>query len=567
MINLPLKPPAGPRPLNARYLAVVCALGAWSAAPPAAAQTPPDAGQLLREYQQRPMLPALPSAPLLRVDEQAERSVASGARFAVTQVQVTGSAVFTAEQLQAEISDLVGPDRGLDDLEAAAQRISVYYRNRGYTVARALVPAQDIRGGVVTISVIEGALGKALLDNQSVLPSTQLKRTVDALPAGQPVRTDATNRALLLLGELPGAGQVTGRLRPGDLLGSSELLVTVNPGKAVEGGLSLDNFGNRYTGATRVSGQLAVNNPAGLADRLSLRGTTSDENLLFGRAAWDAPVGGDGLRLGVSASASRYELAREFAALRAHGTASTAGVYATYPLLLTPEASVRLGSNLEKRWIRDHIDSSDSSVRKRTYAWVWDLSGERVDGLGGGGLTSWRVSPTFGRLSIDSAAALAQDSNSARTAGNYVKWTATLAREQRLASRLSLYGSATGQYTNKNLDSSEKFVLGGRYGIRAYPQGEAAGDKGWLARLELRHALVPGWQGSVFYDAGGVSINHRPYIAGSNQRRLSGYGIGVATSFDAFSVSATLAWRGGSAAPTSERDKSPRLWVQGTWAF
>ena len=78
---------------------------------------------------------------------------------------------------------------------------------------------------------------------------------------------------------------------------------------------------------------------------------------------------------------------------------------------------------------------------------------------------------------------------------------------------------------------------------------------------------MPGWQGSVFYDAGGVSINHRPYIAGTNQRRLSGYGIGLATSLDAFSVSATLAWRGGSAAPTSERDKSPRLWVQGTWSY
>lgn len=567
MMTLPLKPPAGPHSLHALSLAVVCALGAWSAALPAAAQTPPDAGQLLREYQLRPALPALPSVPPLRVDEQAAKPASGGVRFAVSQVQVTGSTVFTAQQLAAEVGDLIGPHRGLDDLEAAAQRISGYYRDRGYTVARALVPAQDIRGGVVTISVIEGALGKAVLDNQSALPAAQVKGMVDALPIGQPVRTDATNRALLLLGELPGAGQVTGRLRPGDLLGSSELLVTVSPGKAVEGGLSLDNFGNRYTGATRLSGQLAVNNPAGLADRLSLRGTTSDESLLFGRAAWDAPVGRDGLRLGASTSASHYELAREFAALQAHGTASTAGVYATYPLLLTPEASVRLGSNLEKRWIRDHIDSSDSSVRKSTHAWVWDLSGERLDRLGGGGLTSWRVSPTFGRLSIDSAAALAQDSNSARTAGSYVKWTASLAREQRLGNRLSLYGSVTAQQANKNLDSSEKFVLGGRYGIRAYPQGEAAGDKGWLASLELRRALMPGWQGSVFYDAGGVSINHRPYIAGSNQRRLSGYGIGLATSLDAFSVSATLAWRGGSAAPTSERDKSPRLWVQGTWSY
>ncbi|MDI1236878.1 MAG: ShlB/FhaC/HecB family hemolysin secretion/activation protein [Polaromonas sp.] len=546
-------------------LAIAGVLGAWGATAPAAAQTQPDAGQVLRENQPRPVLSAPPAAPALRLEEQPAGASSSSARFAITEVRVTGGTAFTAEQLAAVVSDLPGPDRSLADLEAGARRISAWYRERGYAVARAFVPAQDIRGGVATLNVVEGTLGKKTLDNQSGLPSGQVQPIVDALPSGQPVRTENTNRALLLLGQLPGAGKVDGQLRPGDILGSSDLLVTVAPGKAVEGGVSLDNFGNRFTGATRLSGQLALNNPFGLADRLSLRGTTSNEGLLSGRAAWDAAVGSNGLRLGMSASASRYELARDFAALQAHGTANTGGVYASYPLLLATDASVRLGSSVEKRWIRDDIDVIGSSVRKSAKAWLVDLSGELLDGLGGGGLTTWRVSPTLGDLSIDSAAALAADQTSARTAGRYAKWTLNLAREQRLASSLSLYGSVTTQRASKNLDSSEKFVLGGVYGIRAYPQGEAAGDQGWLATLELRQALMPGWQGSVFYDAGGVDINRKPFIAGSNQRRLSGYGIGVSAAFDAFSVSATLAWRGGSAAPTSDRDKSPRLWLQGNW--
>lgn len=552
---------------SALSLAIICALGAGAISAPSLAQTQPDAGQVLRENQRRPAMPAPSAAPVLRVEEPSAGSLNSSVRFAITQVRVTGSTVFTAEQLAAVVSDLPGPDRSLADLEAAARRIGTYYRQRGYAVARALVPAQDIRGGVATLSVVEGTLGKKSVDDKSGLPATQVQTIVAALPSGQPVRTEATNRALLLLGQLPGAGKVDGQLRPGDILGSSDLLVTVAPGKAMEGGISLDNFGNRFTGANRLTGQLALNNPFGLADRLSLRGTTSDEGLLFGRAAWDAAVGSDGLRLGVSASASRYELAGTFAALQAHGTANTAGVYATYPLLLTTTSSVRLGSSLEKRWIRDDIDVIGSSVRKSANALVVDLSGELFDGLGGGGLTTWRISPTFGDLSIDNAAALAVDRTSARTAGSYSKWTANLAREQRLAAGLSLYGSVTGQRASKNLDSSEKFVLGGMYGIRAYPQGEAAGDQGWLATVELRKALMPGVQGSVFYDAGGVDINRQPFIVGSNERRLSGYGIGLAASFDAFSVSATLAWRGGSAAPTSDRDKSPRLWLQGSWRF
>lgn len=548
-------------------LAITFVLAAWGACAPAAAQTQPDAGQVLRENQPRPVLPAQPTAPVLRVDEQPTANINSDARFEITRVVITGNAAFTAEQLAAVVSDLPGPNRSLADLQAAARRISGYYRERGYSVARGFVPAQDIRGGVANLGVMEGTLGKKTLDNKSGLPPAQVQAIVDALPAGQPIRTEATNRALLLLGQLPGAGKVDGQLRPGDILGSSDLLVTVAPGKAVEGGVSLDNFGNRFTGSTRLSGQLALNNLFGLADRLSLRATTSNEGLLFGRAAWDAAVGSDGLRLGVSTSASSYKLAQEFASLRANGTANTAGIYATYPLLLATNASVRLGGSLEKRRIRDNIDAIGSSVSKSANAWVFDLSGELQDAWGGGGLTTWRISPTLGNLSIDNPAALVADSLSARTAGSFAKWTANISREQRLASDLSAYGSVSIQSASKNLDSSEKFVLGGISGIRAYPQGEAAGDQGWLASLELRYALMPGWQGSLFYDAGGVDINRQPFITGNNQRRLSGYGIGLTAVFDAFSVSANLAWRGNSETPTSDRDKSPRLWVQGSWRF
>ena len=548
-------------------LVAAMVFAAWGACTSAAAQTQPDAGQVLRDNQPRPALPAPPTAPALRVDELPAAAITSDARFEITQVQITGGVAFTAEQLATVVSDLPGPNRSLGDLEAAARRISSYYRERGYAVARGFVPAQDIRGGLVTLGVMEGSLGKKTLNDKSGQLPTQAQSIVDALPAGQPIQTEATNRALLLLGQLPGVGKVDGQLRPGDILGSSDLLVTIAPGKAVEGSVSLDNFGNRFTGATRLSAQLALNNPLGVADRLILRGITSDEGLLFGRAAWDAAVGSDGLRMGLSASASSYKLAQEFAALQAHGTANTAGIYATYPLLLTTNANVRLGASVEKRWIRDNVDAIGSSVSKSANSWVFDLSGEFQDAFGGGGLTTWRISPTLGNLSIDNPAALSLDGLSARTAGSFAKWTANIAREQRLASDLSLYGSVSIQSASKNLDSSEKFVLGGISGIRAYPQGEAAGDQGWLASLEMRCSFMPGWQGSVFYDAGGVDINRQPFIAGSNQRRISGDGIGLTTAFDAFSVSANLAWRGSSETPMSDRNKSPRLWLQASWRY
>lgn len=528
---------------------------------------PPDAGQVLRDNRPAPAVVAPPAAPTLRIEERPEAAAAASARFDVRAVRITGSTAFPADELAALVADVVGSGRTLAELEAAARRIGRHYRERGYAVARAYVPAQDVRDGVVTIAVLEGELGRRSLDNRSGRSARQAQAVLDRLPEGRPVLTEPTNRALLLLGELPGLGKVGGRLSPGDRLGRSDLLVAVEPGKAVEGSLGVDNFGNRYTGANRLTGQLALNDLLGLADRLSLRGTVSDERLLFGRVAWDAAVGADGLRAGASAIASSYRLGKDFAALQAHGTAQTAAAYATYPLLLRADTRVRVGGSLEKRWIKDRFDATGTAVDKNARALVLEVSGDRVDALGGGGLTYWRVGPTFGRLSIDTPAAAAADLAGAQTAGGYAKWTASIAREQRLPGGFSAYASASGQRTTRNLDSSEKFVLGGVDGIRAYPQGEAAGDQGWLTSLELRYALQPTLRGTAFYDAGGVEINRNAYLASDNRRHLSGYGVGLAAVHDAFVVTASLAWRGGSQAPLSDRDRSPRLWLQGAWRF
>ena len=48
----------------------------------------------------------------------------------------------------------------------------------------------------------------------------------------------------------------------------------------------------------------------------------------------------------------------------------------------------------------------------------------------------------------------------------------SLSTALRFNTRLSL------QETGANLGSSEDFLLGGPYGVRAYPLGEAPGDRG-----------------------------------------------------------------------------------------
>lgn len=532
----------------------------------AAAQTPPDAGQVLREFQQQTADPGRPVQPVISVEQTQTDKVDDAVRFNVKSVQVTGSSIFPAAELEALVSDLVGKDRRLSDLHAAARRISAYYRDRGYILARGYIPPQEIKDGVVTIAVLEGQLGKKAVINESSLLDGRVSSYLGNIGEGDVIAAAPLNRALLLLADTPGMGGVKANLKPGDRVGTSDLTVHLTPGPLLAGEISADNHGNRFTGQYRLSGRLDVNNPTRLGDRLRLRATASDEALVYGRLSWDFPVGADGLRLGGAYTASRYELGRDFASLDAHGTANTASLYSAYPLLRSLTANVYAGLSLEDRRLRDRIDTLAIDIDKRASAGVMSLNGDFTDALGGGAATHWHLSGTVGNLSIDPPAQRAIDEATARTHGGYLKVTANLARLQTLTPSTSVYLTLSGQLASKNLDSSEKFALGGAYGVRAYPQGEAAGDEGWQAALELRRTLLPGIQGTLFYDAGAIKINHTPFAAGSNTRNIAGYGVGANAVLGGFNLRASLAWRASRGA-TSDVDRIPRLWVAGSLVF
>ena len=187
--------------------------------------------------------------------------------------------------------------------------------------------------------------------------------------------------------------------------------------------------------------------------------------------------------------------------------------------------------------------------------------------MGGGGLTNWSASYTAGTLALDPAS-LTLDAIGHRTQGGYDKGNLQATRLQSLAENLALNVSLQAQWAGKNLDSAEKMSLGGAQAVRAYPQGEASADDAWLASLELRYGFAPNWQASLFYDAAQGRANHSPIAADTNNtRRLSGYGIGLAYSQPGdLSVQMGIAWRDGPR-PTSDIDRSPRVWVQAIKRF
>jgi hemolysin activation/secretion protein len=125
----------------------------------------------------------------------------------------------------------------------------------------------------------------------------------------------------------------------------------------------------------------------------------------------------------------------------------------------------------------------------------------------------------------------ASDEATTQTDGGFRKVRYTLSRQQNISGSWSLLGSLSGQWSDKNLDSSEKFYLGGSAGVRAYPSSEGGGAWGQLATLELRYQWGGGVTLAGFQDFGQVKTNPNNDFVGApalNEFALRGTGVSFA---------------------------------------
>lgn len=523
-------------------------------------------GDVLRELEAKPLSPPPePPAgtPAIELPADSEQQAGS-ATVTLEGFRFNGNTAFSSDELAALLSDDIGVKLSLSDLYGAASRITAYYREHGWLLARAVLPPQDITEGVLTIQVVEGRYGEIRLNNNSQVPGTVAQRATRNLASGDGVKIGALENALMNLDALPGT-RVGSRLSAGSEPGTSDVDVTVSEGDRVTGNLAIDNYGNTYNGAYRLSGGVNIANPLSLGDSLGFQGLVSDEGQAYIRSQYDLPVGPWNTRLGTAVSWLQYRLGDDFEDLNAEGNAATASVFVDQNWWR--QRAWGLSSRLTFQY-RDLEDEQLGLVSEKTLnSLTLDvINGYWRDSVLAGSSNSIRLNWTFGELRLDSPFAEASDVYG--TEGSYHKVSLALLRQQWLAAQWLLQIDARVQKAGTNLDSIEKFSLGGAYGVRAFPQGETSGDEGWLLSTELRHIFNPKWQAGVFMDLGGVKYNDKPLPTGDIHRNLSGAGVSAYWFPDQqWRVSASAATSLDTEEAVSDDPKDVYVWGQVQWTF
>jgi hemolysin activation/secretion protein len=523
----------------------------------------PDSGAAL-DSAQIPEKPATQTGLDFKVAEpDLTASTEVGQRIRVNGFRFSGELLVAEAELQQVVSGRAGQDLTLTDLNDVANQVTKYLRGQGYLVAVAYIPPQTIQDGIVEIAIIPGKYGAIILNNQARIADGRLAKMSGRLRPGEVVTRETLEEALLLVNDLPGIA-VKATLAPGQNAGTTDITLNVSNTAKYDGLLYTDNRGNRYTGRYRAGFSSDVANIGHYGDALQIGGQTAGDGLSGFNLGYNLPLGYRGTRLAANYSRVDYGLGEDFEELEASGDAQIAGVVLSYPFKRSRHYSLYGTMGYNYKDLYDEIGVTSTVTPRTDKLWNLGLNGQINDKWQG--VNQFVLTYFHGDLSIDDVDAAVTDAG--HTAGGFNKLLLNYRRRQNLTPKLSVEWRFTAQTADGNLDSSEKLYLGGSEGMRAYPQGEAAADQGWLLSVEFKR-LRPQWSNAGnnvylvnFYDYGYAQLNKDPWEDEDNRRNLAAAGLGLIWARRSFNLRLDYAIKLGLEDAETDTESNGRIWLQ-----
>jgi hemolysin activation/secretion protein len=470
----------------------------------------------------------------------------------------------------------VGKGRSYEDLVNAASAVTRFLqRELGYYLGYAYLPEQVPVDGVIRIAVLEGRLDEVILNWPDKMPVDRavVEAYLARLVPGEILRVRDVERIVFLVNDLRGLN-ARFEVKAGRTPGTASLVVTAQPEERVTSRIETDSMGSRYSGVWRANAQATVASPAGRGDGLVVNVLSSfTGGLQFVLGGYTLPVGSDGLKLGASASYTRYSLDEDLLDVKLSGDATTITVYSLYPVIRSRNLNLFGLVSLDNKHFNDKLFGT--TQKKSSNDLALSLSGDARDDLLTGGVNTFELIALRGKL------------DTAQQGANANPASFTLVRlygsrlQNLINNRLLLLGSFRGQYAFDNLDSTEQFQLGGPDRVRAFAPGEGTGDTGLVASLELRYLPPEEWFGrlsrefvfSAFFDFGTIKFRHKPTEFDLQQEsfvnRSTLTGIGVGAVWDRprdFSARLSVAFPLSGEA-VNDTKKSPRIYFLANKSF
>ena len=504
----------------------------------------PDAGSLLTEENNiinRQLLPKVIPKPIISSAEVTIEDEDDGEKIFVSSFSFEGTkSALSVDELNELIEPDLNQELSFGEIQKVLNRIRNAYLEKGYFLTSVSIPEQEVVDGTIVVTINEGSLDPETpykirginLRIRENLPIIYMDKAMNGK-----VTLTGLERGIVNINDIPGISG-TVNLSPGEVPGTTQIQLDVTESPLVQGMISADNFGSRYTGENRATAVVNLNNPSKFGDQVTLTKVLSfDDNFDLNLIGYNFPLGRSGLRSNLSYSKLDYKLGKELKNTASKGAANVYSGGFNYPILNSSRRSVFLSGTYNFKDLYNEnmgVVVSDKTSETQDVRLIF----QNADNLVSSGFTQLSLTQTFGDTDLTKVPtnfAADQGAGGAKTNGSFQKFNAQVFRIQEITDKLNLQILASAQTVDKNVDSAEDFSLGGPTGIRAYPSGEAAGDEGFRVSVDAQYNLTSGSKFgdiilSSFYDYGEIKQYKDTYdivMTSPNEYSLEGWGVAL----------------------------------------
>ena len=188
-------------------------------------------------------------------------SAQTAERFNVFEYRIEGNTVLDDEAIERAVYDFLGPQKTVDNIEAARAALEKAYQDAGYLTVTVELPEQKVEeDGAVTLRVQEGQIERLKITGSQYHQPSRIRDGATALVAGNVPRFAEVQQQLAELGQLAPDRQITPLLRPGKAPGKIEVELKIDDQLPLHGSVEFNNKQSFSTRQGRTETSLRYDN-------------------------------------------------------------------------------------------------------------------------------------------------------------------------------------------------------------------------------------------------------------------------------------------------------------------
>ena len=469
-------------------------LYALSCAPVVSAQTAPPTGNPLNTLPQIQTPQPAPAAPLLMPDAELQLSKRLAPKLELStvittqRIDIAGVQAIPFAEVAALFQPLAGKSVTLEQLALAVQQATQLYQKAGFPLSFVYLPEQNFAQGIVQVRAVEGYVQQINIQGNVGKSEALLRAVAQPIADSRPLQGDVFTHQTLILARMLHLQVKAQANLPQTTDGVTPLLLEVEQQPVVF------NLSGDFTQSNpKAIANLTLNDALWAGSQWQFAGLLENPNKeRFISAAWNQWLNAHGTTMRLSFSDFKGKDNYTYSQLDDITTQRKLELSISHPWKLAAQTSTIIGAspyglNYGKRYEFTDPSRSDVQSQEKVRAlqahMQWQKTGPQssqnakatltqgINGLGAGqqqtaGLLSNTARFDFSRLNVDYE----------------LRW--------RFQNLWGAAFAASGQASTDTLPTSERVSFGSwRFG-RGYLAGEAAGDQGVGASVELNR-LIP----------------------------------------------------------------------------